>query len=261
MKSITTVLALLENQEFCDEGLHLIREIATFVASSPSDSVRDAFVSQRTIPFVEKWGVPPPHAPALVDPDPARPFSDAVMSGKWGIVPIFAWTTDLEIRRAIRRIRGVVRKMHRDAQITHRAQKARWLEDCGYPRPAIASAVWGRRKGLRRHSKEQAMAGLPEDVEREWYEKYLGQGREPRVAERLIYKRAQGSEAPASATVRMAEHRYEEDLTRLNAALAAPVPSEPISAALTMLYRVDDPAEVRRGLVALRKALVPPPVS
>jgi len=261
MKSITTVLALLENQAFCDEGLNLIREIGTFVASSPSDSERDAFVSQRTMPFVEKWGVPPPQAATLMDPDPARPFSDAVMSGQWGIVPIFGWTKDLEIRAAITRIRRVVRKRHQDAKIARLAQQARWLEDCGYSKPEIASAVWGRRDGLRRPSRKLAIAGLPEHVERAWYQKYLAQGRDHQEAARLIYKRARGSEAPASATVRMAEHRYEEDLARLNAALASPAPSEPISAALTMLYRADDPAEVRRGLVALRKALVPPPAS
>jgi hypothetical protein len=260
-KNIRIVIALLENQVFCDEAQHLLTEIAAFAASSPPDDQRDAFVNQRTTLFVKKWGVPPPHAATLIDPDPARPFADAIMSGQWGTVPIFGWTTDVEIRAAIKRIRRVVRKRHQDAQIARLAQQARWLEDCSYSRPEIASAVWGRRKGLRRRSKEQAIAVLKEDVEREWYKKYLAQGREPEVAERLIYKRARGSEAPASATVRMAEHRYEEDLARLNAALASPATSEPISAALTMLYRADNPAEVRRGLVAFRKALVPPPAS
>ena len=259
--SIDSVLALLKNKAFCDEATDLLRKIKAFVETAPTDEQRDAFVSQQTLPFVKKWGVPPPHAAALIDPDPARPFADAIMSGGWGIVPIFGWTTDLENRAAIKRIRGVVRKRHQDAQIARLAQQARWLEGCGYSRPEVASAVWGRRKGLRRLSKEQAMAGLPENVETEWYQKYLAQGRGHKEAERLIYKRAQGSEAPASATVRMAEHRYEEDLARLNAALASPVPSEPISAALTMLYRADDPAEIRRGLVAFRKALVPPPAS
>ena len=255
------MLALLENQTFADEALHLIKKIAAFMASSPPDNQRDDFVNQQTTPFIEKWGVPPPQAGALIDPDPARPFADAIMSGQWGIVPIFGWTTDLEIRAAITRIRGVVRKRHRDAQIARLVQQARWLEVCGYSRPEIASAVWGRQHGLRRQSKEHAIAGLPENVEREWYQKYLAQGRDPQEAERLIYKRVRGSEALASATVRMAEHRYEEDLAHLNAALASPAASEPISAALTMLYHADDPVEVRRGLVALRKALVPPPAS
>src|SRR5713101_6544623 len=166
---IASVLALLKNKAFCDEATDLLRKIATFVETAPPDEQREAFVSQQTSPFVEKWGVPPPHAPSLVDPDPARPFADAIMSGRWGIVAVFGWTTDLEIRAAIKRIRSVVRKRHQDAQIAPLAQQARWLEGCGYSRPEIASAVWGRRKGLRRRSKEQAMAGLPEGVEREWY--------------------------------------------------------------------------------------------
>ncbi len=259
--SIRSVLALLENPAFCGEAQQLIREIAAFVATSPRDNQRAAFVLEKTAPFVEKWGVPPPQAGALVNPDPARAVAEAIMSGRWGVLPIFARTTDREIRTAVQRIRRVVRKQHQDAETARRAQLARWLEDCGlgFSRPAIAGAVWGRRRGLRRPSKEQAIAQLPERVEREWYKAYLAEGRSPEQAERLTTKRARGSEAPASATVRMAERRYEQEVERLNATLASPVPSEPVSAALTMLYRTDpeDTAEIRRGFVTLRKALVP----
>jgi len=263
--SIRSVLALLENLAFCDEAHQLIKKIAAFVATSPGDEQRMTFVLEQTTPFVEKWGVPPPQAGALVNPTPARAVADAVMSGRWGVLPIFAWTTERETRAAIQRIRRVVRKQHQDAETARRAQIARWLEDCGlgFSRPAIAAAVWNRRRGLRRPSKAQAIAQLPENVERAWYQAYLAQGRSPQQAERLTTKRARGSEALASATVRMAERRYEHDLERLNAALASPVPSEPVSAALTMLYRADrhDPAELGRGLAVLRTALIPPRTS
>lgn len=259
---IRSVLALLENPAFCDEALQLIREIAAFVATAPCDRQEATFVLEKTTPFIEKWGVLPPHAGALVNPTPARAVADAIMSGRWGVLPIFAWTTDHEIRPAVQRIRRVVRKQHQDAETARRAQLARWLEDCGlgFSRPAIAAAVWGRRRGLRRPSKAQAIAQLPEKVERAWYEAYLAQGRSPQQAERLTTKRARGSEAPANATVRMAKRRYEQDLKRLNATLASPVSSEPVSAALTRLYRADrqNPAELGRGLAALRNALIPP---
>jgi hypothetical protein len=257
-----SVLELLENPAFCEEALQLIQEIAAFAATAPGDRQQVAFVLEKTTPFVEKWGVPPPHAGALVNPTPARAVADAIMSGRWGVLPIFAWTTDREIRTALQRIRRVVRKQHQDAETARRAQLARWLEACGlgFSRPAIAGAVWGRRRGLRRRSKAQALDQLPEKVEREWYEAYLAQGRSSQQAERLTMKRARGSEAPASATVRMAERRYEQDLERLNATLASPVSSEPVSAALTRLYRADrdDPAELGRALSALRNALIPP---
>jgi len=256
-----SVLALLENPTFCDEALQLIQAIAAFVATAPGDEQREAFVLEQTTPFAEKWGVPPPQAGALVNPTPARKVADAVMSGRWGVLPIFAWTTERETRPAIQRIRRVVRKQQQDAETARRAQLARWLEDCGlgFSRPAIAAAVWNRRRGLRRSSKAQAIAQLPEKVERAWYQAYLAQGRSPQQAERLTSKRARGSEALASATVRMAERRYEQDLDRLNAALASPASSEPVSAALTMLYRADrhDPAELGRWLTALRTALLP----
>ena len=262
---IRSVLALLENLAFCDEAHQLIQKIAAFVATSPGDEQRMAFVLEQTTPFVEKWGVPPPHAGALVNPTPARALAAAIMSGRWGVLPIFPWTTDRETRMAVQRIRRVVRKQHQDAETARRAQLARWLEDCGlgFSRPAIAGAVWGRRRGLRRPSKEDAFAQLPENVEREWYQAYLAQGRSPQQAGRLTYKRARGSEAPASATVRMAERRYEQYLERLNATLASPVPSEPVSAALTRLYRADrhDAAALGRGLAALKSALIPPRTS
>src|SRR5258708_4472056 len=103
-KSIPVVLALLENQAFCDEADHLIRELAAFAASSHTAKQRKAFVIKQTVPFVRKWGVPPPQARALVNPDSARPVAEAIMSGRWGVVPIFAWTIDPDIRAAVQRI-------------------------------------------------------------------------------------------------------------------------------------------------------------
>jgi hypothetical protein len=262
---IHSVLALLENPAFCDEAGQLLQEIAAFAATAPCDRQQVASVLEKTTPFVEKWGVPPPQAGALVNPTPARALADAIMSGRWGVLPIFAWTTNQEIRIGLQRIRRMVRKQHQNAETARRAQLARWLESCnlGFSRPAIAGAVWGRRRGLRRPSRAQAIAQLPEKVERAWYQAYLAQGRSPQQAERLTTKRARGSEAPASATVRMAEHRYEQDLERLNATLASPVSSEPVSAALTMLYRADrqDVAQLVRGLVALKNALLQPRTS
>lgn len=263
--SIRSVLALLENPSFCDEALHLLQEIAAFASTEVSDQRREGFVLEKTTPFVEKWGVPPPPASTLVNPDPAQPLAAAIMSGRWGMLPIFAWTTDREIRTAIQHIRRVVGKQHQDAESGRRAQMARWLEVCGlgFSRSAIAGAVWGRRHGLRRTSKARAIAQLPEKVEREWYQAYLAQGRSPEEADRLIAKRARGSEAPARATVRMAERRYEQQTERLNTALATPVSSEPVSEALTMLYRAEpqDGAEIGRGLTALKNALIPPRIS
>src|SRR5712664_3791905 len=181
---IRSVRALLENPAFCDEARQLIQAIAAFLATAPGDEQREAFVLEQTTPFAEKWGVPPPQAGALVNPTPARAVADAVMSGRWGVLPMFAWTTDREIRTAIQRIRRVVGKQHQDAETARRAQRARWLEDCGlgFSRPAIAGAVWGRQRGLRRQSKAQAIAQLPEEVEREWYEAYRAQGRSSQQA-------------------------------------------------------------------------------
>ena len=211
-------------------------------------------------PFFARWGVLPPQTGELLDADPRRRLVEAIASGRWGIVPVFQWTKNHEIRERVRKIRSVIGKQHRDALILRDEQLMGWLEACGFHRPAIARAVSGRQTGLRRPTKAQAIARTSEDHERQLYEEYRNRGLTEAKIEQQVYKRLRGSEAPASAAVRMGERRYIDRTERLNEALATPIQSEPLSEALTVLFRAllhdEDDATVKRRAGAVSNAFV-----
>src|SRR5207248_3001741 len=177
-----------------------------------------------------------------LDQDPRRWISDAVAAGQWGVLLVTPLTTNRQIRDAIQNIRKVVRKRHQDALVRRRAQLVQWLETA-FSRTMIARAVFGRRTGLRRPTKAQ-VARRSDDCETKLFEHYKSAGLSYPEAEQRVYKILRGSEALASATVRMSERRYAKHLERLNAGLERPLKSEPVSHALTMLFRalpdVDD---------------------
>ncbi len=142
--------------------------------------------------------------------------------------------------------------MFRDAQLV------RWLEAIGFDRPTIALAVFQRRTGLRRPTEEQAIRRTPVGRESQLFEEYLARGFTKTQAQQKLTKRLRGSEAPASAAVRMAAQRYVERAKSLNENLATPLQSEPVSHALTLLFRAlpDEPATtVRQHAIVVRDAL------
>src|SRR5712692_5272811 len=124
---------------------------------------------------------------------------------------------------------------------------------------SIALRSRERRSGLRRPTTEEAIARTREDRESQLFQEFSGLGLTPRQAAQRVYKRLRGSEAPASASVRMTEQRYVKRVKRLNKDLATPVQSEPLSHALTMLYRAlldEDNTAMRGRAVAVRDAFV-----
>lgn len=256
-------LALLKSPQFCSESQALLTRIANFASATNDTHQRDAFLEEQTVPFLQRWKVLPPQASNLVSPDSRRDRVAAIASGRWGVVPVFASTTSKEIQDAVRIIRRTIRHEHQDAENARRAQLAAWLESLGFSRPEIGKAVWGRRDGLRRATRGQALRGISEDAETALLVKFLGEGLTRKKAEQRIYKLLQGSEPKVTAAVRMARQRYADRLNRLNTALAHPEMSEPISHALTLVLRAEtrgaDAAEIRRLVAALRRALIGPP--
>src|SRR5262245_36604775 len=234
--SIEEVIGLLKNPAFCADATRTIAEAAE-IAAQVSSEEWEPRVKELGRMFVERWSVPPPTTGELLNPDPRRRFVDAIASGRWGVVPVFSWTTNPQIKALIKKIRSVIRKQHQDALVNRHVQLVRWLEATGFDRPTIARAVFGRRTGLRRRTKAAVIARTLERRENQLYEEYRGLGLTAKQVERRIYRRLRGSEAPASAAVRMAEQRYVTRLTGLNKNLAAPLHAEPVSHALTMLFR------------------------
>jgi len=212
-------------------------------------------------PFFKKWGVPPPPSPELVRPDPRRRIVDAIASGRWSVLTIFPWTTDAEIRTSIRKARRKLGRQHHDraAQQT-RVQQAAWLSSCGIGGPEIAKAVWNRRRGLKRLPKSRVTAAMPYDAEERLLRKELDRGRSYREAERLVLKRVRGSEARATAAIRVASHRYFKDRIKLNIELEAPRMVDVCSHTLTLLFRAASEAatedHLRQKVAAVQQAFV-----
>jgi len=272
--SIRAAIALLDNPEFCQDGQKILSAIADLAEASavPPDELPAPVMKLCidfgkkwgvALPLGKKWGVAPPLSAELIDPDPRRRYVAAIAAGHWGLVPIFPWTTRRQIEVAARRIRKSMAKQHSDAENPHRVRLAQWLEESGFSRREIARAVWGRRRGLWRPTKAEAIRGLPEAREKELLLRFRKQYPDPKKAERFLYQKIRGSEAPASAAVRAAESRYVEGLEGLNKDLATPVHTEPVSSAVTSLLRAafvaQSYSEIRRQLAALRDALIRPP--
>jgi hypothetical protein len=255
---IDDVLALLDDPEFCAAAKRAILEgVEALMKPGPHDerlgeaeAVRERFESL--------WGVPPPTSGELLDNDPRRRLSDAIAAGRWGLVLILPWTANRAIDARVKAIRAVVRKRHQDALVDRHAHLVRWLELCGFDRPTIARVVFGRRSGLRRPSKQEATGHISFDREQQLMQPLLDAGLTHAQAEQRVFKKLRGSEARASAAVRMTAKRYVIRTSRLNQDLAKPVQSERLSHMLTMLYRGldQDHAAIRHGAICVRDAFL-----
>ena len=179
--SIQSVIDLLQNAEFCRDALRIIEAAKPLYTQASSPEEWQRLVTDLVQPFKKRWGVVPPTSGELLDADPRRGPVEAIGSGRWGIVLVSTETTDRETRARIKKIRNVIRKQHRDALDLRRVQLARWLETFQrefphFTRSAIARAVLGRRKGFRRPTKAEVIAGLSMNEEQQLKEKYREAG-------------------------------------------------------------------------------------
>ncbi len=237
-RSTQEVLALLKDPEFCAAAEHVMAAFPALVTRASSPNERQQLLEQLCQPFVDRWGVPPPTSPELLDADPRRSVVDAIASGRWGLLPVFTWTRNFEIQARAETIRRFVGKRHKDAVVDRMAQLVGWLWACRFPRPAIAQELFQRQTDLCRPTISEAIERTPEDRERQLYREYAQRSLDYTEIEQLIYRTLQGSEALASAAVRMIDTRYVERMTELDINLTTPIESDPLSHALTMLFRV-----------------------
>lgn len=253
-RTAAEILALLQDDQFRDAAYCLHRQVAALRGSGRSEFTEAAqsAVIELGNAFKEEWGVLPPPAPDLVNPDPRRPTVYMIASGRWGLVPVFPWTTDGEIREQVRAIRRTIKKQHQDAMNAHRIRLVDYLSANGCSRADAARAVFARKTGLRRPTAAEATRKIPESQETALLEHLMAGGRSYREAEKIVARRARGSEPRAVAAIRVAERRYERDRDRLNAELERPMVSEPLSHALTNLFRaLPDGEDIRIRELAL----------
>ena len=228
-------IALLSAPEFCTDV-----EALCFTPGgglTPEDALLDAKQEQerKGAAFKIKWSIEPPPA-ALLDRDPRRPEAAALLAGRWGLLRVFPWTIDADLKRGRRRIQRVIDRAEREAQNSRRAELAQWLHRCRFSDSEIAAAVWGRTKGLKR-SKNLAKA----DRLFAAIDKAAGglkTADDLKAANRKALARAADHEARAAAMVRQARNRHETLLTERRPLFDAPLQADPISTCITKILRL-----------------------
>jgi hypothetical protein len=203
------------------------------------------FMSKFLDPFAEKWGGVYPPPDELLSSPLRLGTQSATMTGRWGIIPVYPWTTEKEVKNRMKNIQRAIGKEHQDFRVFYLSHVARWLRDfyispkTGRPPGLgkIAAAVWGRKKGLRRPSKRAGIASLSVELEAKLMQRYIAKGKTRQEATRLIYQRARGSEAPASAMVRMALNRLRDRRIDTDKAITDPQKTDQLGLAITMILR------------------------
>jgi hypothetical protein len=259
--SIIAALQLLENPEFRSAVQSFHSEAAMLATGGLTPEEGQRRIIELGKQFQVHWNVFPPPAVILIDPDPRRRIVEAIGSGHWGLILVFPWTKDTEVQAQSKTIRRVAGMRHDDAHEERRAQCADWLRGCGFSQSQVARAVWGRRHGLRRPTANEVLDQQGMEQEKAWIEEAMKRGASYEQAARQYMRTARGSEAPASAMVRMAQARESTRVKKLNEDLGAPVVSEPLSGAVTALVRAFDNQEsdsqIREKARAVHRALIP----
>ena len=126
------MITLLENRKFCAAAKKMLEKSTEWQELAPSQEEWDKkwpeFSRKVINPFVKKWGCLPSPYPELFDHDPRRQSKNAILTGRWSLIPIFPWTTGKEIARKVQGIQKAIGKKHRDAIDKKPVLIAHWLK-------------------------------------------------------------------------------------------------------------------------------------
>jgi hypothetical protein len=259
-RTLRELVNLLEDPEFVKASWAFYKHQYLEVTLGVGRSATEAFISE--------WGIGPPHPDLLKPPSHWRRFY-ATVNVRWGLIPVYPWTTKKEIESRTRGIHRVIGKLHEDFMEDRRVLIAKWLTEqvssvTGQPPSLseIALVVWGRKEGLTRPSKSRGIGKMSFEQERALMRRYKSEGKTNSEAERLIYQRARGTETPAAAMVRMKLRRLKKEQTVLQNHQIDPQGVDRLAYAVTMLLRElhplapsQKPEKVYERAVALGKLL------
>jgi hypothetical protein len=244
--SLRQMVRLLQNPDFLHDASAVNRQIRLVseraLSQSDWDSEWPSLSDTILRPFLQKWGVVPPVTELLNFEDPNRSQVLDILSGRMGLIPVFPCTTQKEVIDTARKLRKLLHKTRSLTASRRKALMASWLRDqtINGKRPGwseIAAVVWGRTKGLKLPTIAATVRRLSVGKETALYKRCMAQGLSPSQTMRAVYRLARGSEAPASAMVRMAEARLREDEERLTAALQNPEFHDRLGFCLTLLLK------------------------
>ncbi len=273
--SISHLLKLLKNRAFRRDALQVIKkttqEAARLRLPPRRVQTKEAILNylkhlnsahrqavenflKRRVSFRHKWGVYPPMSLELVSPRSRAEI--AAFSGRWGVIPVFAWTKKADVLAAFARITrpSVIGKRYRSINSIRRPQLTLWLREHRV-----------RPKEIKRHVYKLPVEGidLPDDELEKLFRKHEARlwkklGREPTPEE---VKRMRHRRLADTAIVRVGWRRYVEFQKALRADMRRPRMRDPIGHLLTMLLRAASDSRdkrVRRLSIALRKSIVSP---
>ncbi len=238
------LLDLLDNEEFQKDARTAQDKFNKVIqARAPGESIQAAH--QRCSveilrDFHAKWRLLPPRDPRLFrsEAEIARDARNAAMlTGRWGLIRVFPWTTEDEV---VREYTAVRRRLPREGLVQEantREAKHEFLTDNGVSRRAANAELIGK-KTTRRLTLEEAGKRLPEERERELLKRYMARGLTKPRAEAEVWRRARGSEAPGAARLRVARTRRAERKAKGMAAIESPNQVEPLAGKLTELLRL-----------------------
>lgn len=280
------IIGLLKNPRFCANARTIYEKARLLHQAAPTQKEWDSrfpkFEAQVIFPFEGKWGATlPPRE--LVDPDPRRKPVYAILTGRFGLIPVFPWTTIQEIEKRARQVRRSIGKKHMDLLEESSGLIASWLETHNnrgswvgpsrssrttvspgpkLPRGEIASAVWGRKTGLTRPTKEEAIDGISVEQEEDLFQHYLKEGLSRKEVDRRVYRRLRGTETPAAAQVRMALKRLGQQQRQFRKDLQNPRKADPLGHSLTLLLQEasadsSNLISIKKKAAVLRALLIP----
>jgi hypothetical protein len=130
----------------------------------------------------------------------------SAVAGHWGVVPVYPWTKDDEIKAAVRSIRKKIGQTRGDAEKQKHAALGVWLKLHGFTAAEVAAALGTPSAGDR-----------PRDLRTQ--------------------RPVAGSEPPLDAWLRVTRGRLREVHARLQADFREPVSVDPLTDALTAVLR------------------------
>ena len=235
----TEALALLTKPEFQRdahaylEALERAKASYKALSGEAREAELDRFLGRHAQPFREKWHVfPPDTSELLFGPEVTKKVA-AILTGRWALIPIFPWTRESEVVRAVRRVRQSLGLRHADAQSRHRAALADWLQlqNPPYPPQDIFRAVWGRKPPRGTHMTDKQMRTAMRTLQAEGLS-YL-------EADRRMTKRdrKRTGKQRMLATMRTAKARYAQLLEEEARDTDLPTVADSLSHAITRLLR------------------------
>ena len=115
--TLKNVMALLDNPKFiADSRDYWTHYNAQSERIGPNkkkwESQAEDFMHKFLDPFIKKWGGAYPAPDELLSSPLSQETVAATMTGQWGIIPVYPWTTGKEVKDRLKQIQGAIGKKH-----------------------------------------------------------------------------------------------------------------------------------------------------